>query len=94
MAETKTAQAKTNLPNRCAEKIKQAQISPDSSVPIHLIGKSRTLALGNGVRPNDEIVTMAVHPHGVFVESRVAGVTHRLIIPAANLQYYELDDGE
>jgi hypothetical protein len=37
---------------------------------------------------------MAVHPHGVFVESKVAGVTHRLIIPAANLQYYELDDGE
>lgn len=81
-----------SIPSRCAEKIKKAQISSDSSVPIHLVGKSRTLLIGDGIRPNDEIKTMAVHPHGVFIESKIGGVTHRIIVPSVNFSYYELTD--
>jgi hypothetical protein len=86
--------AKSTLPARCAERIKLAQLSPDASLPIHIIGMSKTLVIGDGKRPDDEIKTMAIHPHGLYVESCCKGVTFRVIIPAVCLAYEILADGE
>jgi hypothetical protein len=95
--EAPTGQEKTQkstLPARCAERIKLAQISSDSSVPIHMIGMSKTLIVSDGKRPDDEIKVMAIHPHGLYVESRCKGQTFRIIIPAVCLAYEILADGE
>ena len=85
---------KSTVPSRCAERVKLAQIASDANVPIHLLGASKSLSIGNGARPDDEIRAMYVHPHGLYVESTVKGALHRVIIPAPNLYYYELTDGE
>jgi hypothetical protein len=37
---------------------------------------------------------MAIHPHGLYVESRCKGQTFRIIIPAVCLAYEILADGE
>jgi len=84
---------KPDLPARCAERVKLAQIASDANVPIHLIGASKSLSIGNGARPDDEIRAMYVHPHGLYVESTVKGTIHRIIIPSVNLYYYEIMEG-
>ena len=100
MAELKTKPevqneyVKTTYPARCGEKVKLVQLSSEHALPVQVVGDSKTLKIGNGIRRHDEIKAMAVHPHGVFVESVIKGIRRRIVITAPNISYYELADGE
>jgi hypothetical protein len=93
MADQKTdSKAKVTTPQRCAEKVKKAQLRPDVSIS-NVLGQSKTLELGkNPVYGDCFISEMAIHPHGLYVSITMKGETKNIIVPSVNFSYYELMD--